>query len=34
MSFAATWMELETLKISEENQKEKEHHMLSFKSGI
>ena len=35
MPFAATWMELETLKLSELSQKEKDkYHMLSLISGI
>ena len=35
MPFAATWMELETLILSEVSQKEKDkYHMLSFISGI
>ena len=35
MSFVATWMELETLILSETSQKEKEkYHMLSLISGI
>ena len=35
MPFAATWMELETLILSEVSQKEKEkYHMLSLISGI
>ena len=35
MSFAATWMELETLQLSEASQKEKDrHHMASLKSGV
>ena len=35
MPFAATWMELETLILSEIRQKEKnEHHMISHISGI
>ena len=34
-SFAAIWMELETLKLSEVSQKEKDkNHMISFISGI
>ena len=33
--FAATWMELETLILSEVNQKEKDkYHMISLISGI
>ena len=33
--FAATWMELETLKLSELSQKEKEkYHMIALTSGI
>ena len=35
MPFAATWMELETLILSEVRQKEKdEYHMISFITGI
>ena len=35
MPFAATWMELETLILSEESQKEKnKYHMISLISGI
>ena len=35
MPFAATWMELETLTLSELSQKEKDkYHMLSLISGI
>ena len=35
MPFAATWMELETLILSEVSQKEKDkHHMISLMSGI
>ena len=35
MPFAATWMELETLLLSEVSQKEKDkYHMISLKSGI
>ena len=35
MSFAATWMELETLILSEVSQKEKDkYHMISLISGI
>ena len=35
MSFAATWMELETLILSELSQKEKDkYHMVSLTSGI
>jgi len=35
MQFAATWMELETLILSEVSQKEKDkYHMLSLISGI
>ena len=35
MPFAATWMELETLILSEVSQKEKgKYHMLSLISGI
>ena len=35
MPFAATWMELETLILSEVNQKEKDkYHMISCVSGI
>ena len=35
MPFAATWMELETLILSEINQKEKDkYHMISLISGI
>ena len=35
MQFAATWMEPETLTLSEVSQKEKDkHHMISLKSGI
>ena len=35
MPFAATWMELETLILSEVNQKEKDkYHMISLISGI
>ena len=35
MTFAATWVELETLILSEVNQKEKEkYHMISLTSGI
>ena len=35
MPFAATWMELETLILSEVSQKEKDkYHMMSFISGI
>ena len=35
MPFAAIWMELETLILSEINQKEKDkYHMLSLISGI
>ena len=35
MSFAATWMELETLIQSEVSQKEKDkYHMISLISGI
>ena len=34
MPFAATWMELETLVLSEESQKEKDkYHMISLISG-
>jgi len=35
MPFAATWMELETLILSEESQKEKDkYHEISLTSGI
>ena len=35
MSFAATWMELETLILSEVSQEEKDkYHMISLISGI
>ena len=35
MPFAATWMQLETLILSEVNQKEKDkYHVLSFICGI
>ena len=35
MSFEATWMELETLILSEANQKEKaKYHMIPLTSGI
>ena len=35
MPFAATWMELETLILSEESQKEKDrHHMISLICGV
>ena len=35
MPFAATWMELETLILSEVSQKERDkYHMISFISGI
>ena len=35
MPFAATWMELETLKLTEVSQKEKDkYHMISLISGI
>ena len=35
MSFAATWIELETLILSEVSQKEKDkYHMISLISGI
>ena len=35
MPFIATWMELETLILSEVSQKEKDkHHMISLTSGI
>ena len=35
MSFAATWMELETLILSEVSQKEKDrHHMISLIYGV
>ena len=35
MPFAATWMELETLILSEVSQKEKDkYHMISLVSGI
>ena len=35
MPFAATWMELETLIVSEVSQKEKDkYHMISLISGI
>ena len=35
MSFVATWMELETLILSEVSQKEKDkYHMISLISGI
>ena len=35
MPFAATWMELETLTLSEVSQEEKDrHHMTSLISGI
>ena len=35
MSFAATWMELETLILSEVNQKDKDkYHMISLINGI
>ena len=35
MSFAATWMELETLILSEVSQKERDkYHRLSLTSGI
>ena len=35
MSFAATWMELETLILSEVSPKEKDnYHMISLVSGI
>ena len=35
MPFAATWMQLETLILSEVSQKEKDkHHMISVISGI
>ena len=34
MPFAATWMELETLKLTEVSQKEKDkYHMISLISG-
>ena len=35
MPFAATWMELETLILSEMSQKDKDkYHMISFITGI
>ena len=35
MSFVATWMELETLILSEVSQKEKDkYHMISLLSGV
>ena len=35
MSFAATWMELETLILSEVSQKEKDkYHIISLISGV
>ena len=35
MPFAATWMDLETLILSEVNQKEKDkHHMISLIHGV
>ena len=35
MSFAATWMDLEIIILSEVNQKEKDrHHMISLICGI
>ena len=35
MPFAATWMELETLILSEVSQKEKDkHHMISLICGV
>ena len=35
MPFAATWMQLETLRLSEVNQKDKDkYHMISLISGI
>ena len=35
MSFATTWMELETLILNEVSQKEKDkYHMISLRSGI
>ena len=35
MPFAATWMELETLILSELSQKEKDkYHVISLRSGI
>jgi len=35
MTFAAIWMELQTLTLSEEIQKQKDkHHMISLISGI
>ena len=35
MSFAATWMDLETLILSEVSQKEKDkHHMISLIYGV
>ena len=35
MPFAATWMELETLILSEMSQKDKDkHHMISLINGI
>ena len=35
MPFAATWMELETLILSEVSQKEKDkYHLISFIAGI
>ena len=35
MPFAATWMELETLILSEESQKEKDkYHMISLICGV
>ena len=35
MTFAATWMEPETLNLSEVSQKKKDkYHMISFISGI
>ena len=35
MPFAATWMEIETLILSEVNQKEKDkYHMISLISGL
>ena len=35
MSFAATWMELETLILSETSQKDKDkYHMISLITGI